>query len=350
MAYTTINKSSEHFNTKLYTGNATNSTSITGVGFQPDLLWIKDRTNVNNHSIQDAVRGAGYNLQTNTTNAQGLATETISSFDTDGWTMNNGGGVNGSGAAFASWNWKASGAGSANTDGSISSTVSANTTSGFSIVKYTGNGTGNSTIGHGLGATPKFIIVKCISATQSWGTYSPSFVSASEPRVMYLNQTGSYANDTNVWGTSAAFNNNTFTVGDWAGSNASGQTFIAYCFADVRGFSKMGSYTGNGNADGSFIYTGFSPAFVMIKQTTGTGKWVIKDNKRTGINVNQSTIYASESEAEGTPGYELIDLLSTGFKQRGTGSYVNGSGQSYIYMAFAEAPLVGTNGVTAKAR
>ena len=154
MAYTTINKSSEHFNTKLYTGNATNSTSITGVGFQPDLLWIKDRTNVNNHSLQDAVRGAGYNLQTNTTNAQGLATETISSFDTDGWTMNNGGGVNGSGAAFAAWNWKANGAGSANTDGTVNSTVSVNSTSGFSIVSWTHNGSANYTVGHGLGATP----------------------------------------------------------------------------------------------------------------------------------------------------------------------------------------------------
>ena len=359
MAYTTINKSTDYFTPHIWSG--TNSNHTESIGMQPDLVWVKGRNNTTDHTLFDAVRGPfgnGNSLSSNTTAAEGGSNTTayggISGVTSDGFTVTAGSGnadyVNTSGRTYASWNWKANGTGSANTDGSISSTVSANTTSGFSIVKYTGNGTGNSTIGHGLGATPKFIIVKCISATQSWGTYSPSFVSASEPRVMYLNQTGSYANDTNVWGTSAAFNNNTFTVGDWAGSNASGQTFIAYCFADVRGFSKMGSYTGNGNADGSFIYTGFSPAFVMIKQTTGTGKWVIKDNKRTGINVNQSTIYASESEAEGTPGYELIDLLSTGFKQRGTGSYVNGSGQSYIYMAFAEAPLVGTNGVTAKAR
>ena len=168
-------------------------------------------------------------------------------------------------------------------------------------------------------------------------------------KIVFLNESGSS-------GTNAAYWNNTsptssvFTVGSDAAVNHSGNDMIAYCFANVKGFSKMGSYTGNGNADGSFIYTGFSPAFVMIKETTSTGKWVMKDNRRTGINVNQSTIYANESEAEGTPGYELIDLLSNGFKQRGTGSYVNGSGTPYIFMAFAEAPLVGSNNVPATAK
>ena len=348
MSYTTINKSSLHMNTKIYTGDSGTNNSITGIGFKPDMVWLKNRTGSGNHFLWDVVRGANKTLVPNDTDTEATSSY-LGSFDTDGFTLtsasNN---TNSSSYNYVGWNWKANGAGSANTDGSISSTVSVNATSGFSIVKYTGNGTGNSTIGHGLGATPKFIIVKCISATQSWGTYSPSFVSASEPRVLYLNQTGSYANDTNVWGTSAVFNNSTFTVGDWAGSNASGQTFIAYCFADVQGYSKFGSYTGNGNVDGTFVYTGFKPAWLMVKNTATNSSWEIWDTKRNTFNPTAKSIFPDGAGAE----YDYtnrVDLLSNGFKLKITDSS-NTSGNSVIYMAFAEAPLVGSNGVTAKAR
>ena len=356
MAYTTINKSTDYFNTKLYTGNG-GTQALTGVGFQPDWTWFKSRSGTNNHVLFDIVRGVTKGIYSDLTNAEDTLANSLSSFDSDGFTLGadtgSGGSVNGNTNSMASWNWKANGASSANTAGSINSTVSANTTSGFSIVKYTGNGTGNSTIGHGLGATPKFIIVKCISATQSWGTYSPSFVSASEPRVLYLNQTGSYANDTNVWGTSAAFNNNTFTVGDWAGSNASGQTFIAYCFADVQGFSKFGSYIGNGSNDGTFFYTGFKPAFIIQKSTSTVVDWQLHDNKRGQYfpgNVVNNRIEPNLNNAEGTGDDIGYDFLSNGFKTRTSHAAYNGSGLNFIYMAFAEAPLVGTNGVTAKAR
>ena len=351
MAYTTINKSGDYFNTKLYSGTGS-SQAVSGVGFQPDWIWFKSRTSAENHNLFDAIRGSNKIIQSSTNNAEATSTALLTSFDSDGFTVNTDGGVNGSGQTYASWNWKANGAGSANTDGSISSTVSANTTSGFSIVSYTGNGTGNSTIGHGLGATPKFIIVKNRTTAQAWGTYSPSFVSASDPNILYLNVTSAQADDTNVWGTSASFNNNTFTVGDWNGSNQSGSSFIAYCFAEKTGYSKFGKYTGNGNADGTFVYTGFKPAFVMIKNTGGDN-WMIFDNKREGYNPDNDFLRPNLSNTEATESGAKIDLLSNGFKLRGSGGGIgqtNNSGSTYIYMAFAEAPLVGTNNIPANAR
>ena len=352
MAYTTINKSSEHFNTVIYSGNNTTGRAITGVSFAPDFLWLKERTNdVGSHFLVDNVRtqtgtGGGW-LQTNATDSATVDTNVITSLDSDGFTVGNDDDTNGSGDTYVGWNWKANGAGSANTAGSINSTVSANTTSGFSIVSYTGNGTGNSTIGHGLGATPKFIIVKRTSSAQSWGTLNPFFVSASEPRVIYLNQTGSYANDTNVWGTSATFNNNTFTVGDWAGSNSNGDTFIAYCFADVKGYSKMGNFFGNGNVDGTFIYTGFKPAFVMFKGNN-TSDWQLWDNKRDTFNPVEKAMHPNAGGGASTD--QDIDFLSNGFKIRSFEAHLNGSGVEFIFMAFAEAPLVGTNNVPCTAR
>jgi hypothetical protein len=349
MAYTTIKKPSDYFNTVLYTGNGSTQ-SITGVNFQPDFTWIKNRSADQNHSLTDIVRGATKTLRTDATTAETTDAQGQTSFDSDGFTVGSEAKINGSGNNIVAWNWLADNtSGSSNTDGSITSTVSANTTSGFSVVKYTGNGTGNSTIGHGLGATPKFIIVKCLSATQSWGTYSPSFVSASEPRVVYLNQTGSYSNDTNVWGTSAAFNNNTFTVGTWTGSNASGQTFIAYCFAEVKGFSKFGSYTGNGSADGTFVYTGFKPAFVLVKNTQNSDTlWYLFDNKRNSFNLVNTALYPNSSVVEGISGSSIMDFVSNGFKLRGSSGGTNPSGQTMIYMAFAEQPLVGDNPATAR--
>jgi len=347
MAYTTINKPSDYFNTKLYTGNGTNNTSITGVGFQPDLLWIKDRTNVNNHSLQDAVRGAGYNLQTNTTNAQGLATETISSFDTDGWTMNNGGGVNGSGASFVAWNWLAGTSVSGNTTGNGTAktyTGSVNTASGFSITKFVGNGTAGHTIPHNLGAVPKIIILKDLDDVTHWNVYTEA---TGNTRSLLLTDSG-------IGGTSAGYWNNTtptssvFTLGSDADLNGNDGNFIAYCFAEKKGFSKFGSYTGNGSTDGTFVYTGFKPAFVLIK-ANASADWYLIDNKRSTFNVMEASLKANTSDAESTT-IQDMDFLSNGFKPRSTSGSTNGSGTTYIYMAFAEAPLVGSNNIPATAR
>ena len=239
-----------------------------------------------------------------------------------------------------------------NLDGSIQSNISPNSTSKFSIVSYTGNGTGNSTIGHGLGATPKFIIVKNRTTTQDWGTLSPTFVSASDSNILYLSKNDAQADGSNVWGTSAAFNNTTFTVGDWTGSNQSNSNFIAYCFSDVQGFSKIGSYIGNGNADGTFIYTGFKPAWLMIKRAVGgSDRWVIIDNKRNSFNVSNTGLYADDAQVENsTTSEQGLDILSNGFKIRNSNTKTNTSGAKYIYMAFAKAPLVGTNNVPCTAK
>jgi hypothetical protein len=350
MAYTTIDKSSLHMNTKLYQGNGTTLT-IPGIGFQPDAVWIKARGNAGNHINVDAVRGSTKYVQTNSTAAEVTDATGVSSFNADGFALGSNGNVNDNAIDFVAWNWKANGAGVANAVGDISSTVSANTTAGFSIVKYTGTGTGNSTIGHGLGVVPKFIIVKNLSTVQAWGTKSDSYVSPADPGVLYLNTTAARAADTNVWGTSAAFTSTTFTVGDWAGSNELGSEFIAYLWNDVRGFSQFGSYEGSGNANGNLINLGFKPAFVMVK-STGSGGWLINDTKRSPHNITGSTLYAdsSASEESYTIGASEWDFLSNGFKNRNAGSSQNTSGTSYIYMAFAEAPLVSSTNVPCTAR
>jgi hypothetical protein len=352
-----IDKPEDYFNTLLYTGDDADR-SFSGVGFQPDLTWIKARNNTTWHLLYDAVRtaGTGKELHSNSTQAEGASNSSLygylSSFDSDGFSTVNGSNatdaLNQSGKTYAAWNWKAGGTASSNTDGSITSSVSANTTSGFSIVSYTGNGTGNSTIGHGLGATPKFIIVKNRTTTQDWGTYSPSFVSAADPNVLYLSKTSAQADDTNVWGTSAAFNDNTFTVGDWTGSNQSGSNFIAYCFAEKQGYSKFGSYTGNGNADGPFIYTGFKPAFVMTKNISGINNWTMCDNKRNTFNPTDKVLNPNVSTVEAVNNPQ--DFVSNGFKNRATENNTNQSGSTYIYMAFAENPFVTSTGVPATAR
>jgi len=346
MAYTTINKPSDYFNTKLYTGNGTNNTSITGVGFQPDLLWIKDRTNVNNHSLQDAVRGAGYNLQTNTTNAQGLATETISSFDTDGWTMNNGGGVNGSGASFVAWNWLAGGTASTNNDGDNACSLSANATAGFSISTHTVPDVsgGQYTIGHGLGKKPKLVITKHISTTGNFQTYFEG-IGTENQQYLQLNSTDALVNYSGLWGNGMT----TSVVGLSNSALSPGTTAVTYCFSEIRGYSKFGQYTGNGSTDGTFVYTGFKPAFVIGKRINAVEDWYLFDGTRDDTNPCNKLLYPNGSNAEYTLA-DRMDFLSNGFKQYNTDSKFNGSGDTYIYMAFAEAPLVGSNNVPATAR
>ena len=350
MAYTTIDNPAEYFNTKLYTGTGATQ-SITGVGFKPDFVWIKSRSTVESNRLQNAVIGPTFSLASNTTQAEGnLPSIAVTSFDTDGFSIGNDASWNTNGATFVSWNWLASNTTTANTSGSISSTVSANTTSGFSIVSYTGNGTGNSTVGHGLGAVPKFMIVKKRDGVEGWGTLTASFVSAADPNILYLNNTAAEADDTNVWGTSANFTSTTFTVGTWNGSNANASTYICYCWSEIKGYSKFGKYTGNGSADGTFIYTGFKPAFIIFRRTSTGDNWVIKDSIRDPNNVAEKRIYPNQSAAEDTSVNGAIDILSNGFKNRSSNDLLNQSGDTYIYMAFAENPFVSSTGIPTTAR
>ena len=461
MAYTTINKHTDYFNTVLYTGNGSTQ-SITGVGFKPDWTWIKCRSHTENHMLTDVVRGTNKNLRSNQTNAEETSSNNITSFDSDGFGLGNGGGVNENTRTFASWSWLAAGTapsktytvkvvsdsgnkyrfddfgtsavtlelseggtytfdqsdssnsghplrfsttsdgshgggseyttgvttngtpgsagaytritvassaptlyyyctahsgtgGQANTpttnsfsnfDGSIQSNISPNTTAGFSIVSYTGNGTSGATIGHGLGSVPKMMIVKCLTG-ESWQVYH---VATGNGKTAELNINNAPFSVTNRWNSTDP-TSSVFTLGNSTTVNANGTAYIAYIFAPKKGFSKFGSYTGNGNSDGPFIYTGFKPAFVMVKRTDGAGDWAMMDNKRPNqFNVVQNYLKAQVNDAEQTDDSFNIDILSNGWKARYNNSNYNGSGGSYLYMAFAAAPLVGTNNIPGTAR
>jgi len=348
MAYTTIKKPSDYFNTKLYTGNGSTQ-SITGVGFQPDFTWIKSRSSGSWHHVGDVLRGADKRLQTNSTNAESTATTGITSWDSDGFSLGSNGDTNSNTNNFASWNWLADNtSGSSNTDGSITSTVSANTTAGFSIVSYTGTGSA-STIGHGLGAVPRMIIVKNRDDADSWVVQHGSLGAG---KALNLDSTGAVQTYDPYWnGTEPT--TSVFSIGTDGRTNGSSEDFIGYCFAEKKGFSKFGSYVGNNNADGNFVYLGFKPAFVIAKNTTTAGySWELFDNKRNttdGVgNVIQKRLFPDSSAAEGgTSSTDYIDFLSNGFKIRKAGD-TNASGDTYIYMAFAEEPLVGDNPATAR--
>ena len=462
-----INKPSDYFNIKLYTGDGSSSRSITGVGFQPDWIWVKERSNTSEHQTVDKVRGPYHRLQTNSSAAEGTDSSPYNdfkSFDSDGFSIGNGGAVNANGDTYVAWNWLAAGTapsktytvkvvsdsgnkyrfddfgtsavtleiseggtyrfdqsdssnsghplrfsttsdgthgggseyttgvttngtpgsagayteitvaasaptlyyyctnhsgmgGTANTpttnsfsnfDGSIQSNVSPNTTSGFSIVTTTGTGA-NATIGHGLGSAPSMIIGKRRdSGSSDWRVYNKNL--SSNSHILFLNNTNAEQSGNSATWNNTAPTSSVFSVGTSGDVNASSGTFVFYCFAEKKGYSKFGSYTGNGNADGTFVYTGFKPAFVIIKYTGGTSNWIMMDNKRPGYNVNNQQLKANLSDAEDSGSYNFSDFYSNGFKLRNTATDKNGSGNTYIYMAFAENPLVGTNNIPANAR
>jgi hypothetical protein len=304
-----------------------------GASFQPDFAWIKSRNTADGHDLIDSVRGTNKNLYSNATSAEDTVAR-LTSFDTNGITLAGGYGyTNAAGQTFVAWQWKAGGTAVTNTSGSITSSVSANTTSGFSVVTYTGNGTSGATVGHGLGVAPSMIIIKSRStAGTDWGVYHASL---GNTLILFLNSTGASA------GPNAAYWNNTtpsssvFTLGVASELNGNTRTFVAYCWAPIAGYSQFGSYTGNGSTDGPFIYTGFRPRFVLIKNADSTGDWTIMDTARDTYNATITALYPDLSNSEGGGN---IDILSNGFKIHNT-TYQNGSGNQMIYAAFAENPF-----------
>jgi hypothetical protein len=349
MAYTDIDKPDEYFNTVLYTGNNTGQ-SITGVGFQPDWVWIKDRDGTERHVLNDVVRGVFKELRSNETAAESDRSSFggLSSFDSDGFTIGNDDAYNDASSSQVSWNWLANGAGVSNTAGDITSTVSASTTSGFSIVSYTGNATSGATVGHGLGAVPKMIIVKKRNGATNWTIYN-SNLSTGASSYLYLNTTDAEGTSYAGYWNSTTPTSSVFTLGNAGDTNGNTDTYIAYCFAEKKGFSKFGSYTGNGSADGTFVYTGFKPAWVLAKRTNDSSGWVLFDNKREPFNLADTSIRVDDSGAENQSNGAL-DFLSNGFKWRTTDTGVNGSGNSFIFMAFAENPFVTSTSIPTTAR
>ena len=346
MSYTNgLDKPSDYFNTLLYTGNGSNR-NITGVGFQPDWTWIKCRSASDNHILTDAVRGANKQIFTNSTGAELSGTTSLTAFGSDGFSLGTDSGSNGNGRTFASWNWKAGGSASSNSNGSITSSVSANQDAGFSIVKWSGNGSA-STIGHGLGSAPSCIITKSLGGTTSWGFYHQSI---GNTKILFFNETG-------TGGTHIAYWNNTsptssvFTVGSDSAVNHSGNDMIAYCFAEKKGYSKFGSYVGNGSTNGSYIHLGFTPAWVLIKKTNTTENWLILDTKRGAYNFVDEFLQPNNSNAEQNHNIAGgIDVLSNGIKMRHGDGTINASGGSYIFMAFAENPFTTSTGIPATAK
>ena len=350
MSYTNgLDKPSDYFNTKLYTGTGSSGEkAITGVGFQPDWLWIKNRTVAQEHWLADSVRGTTKFLESNSSNAESSDGATgLASFDSDGFTLGTGSDrTNDLNESMVAWCWLAGGTASSNTDGSITSSVSANTTAGFSIVSWTGTGA-NATIGHGLGAEPKMIFLKIRTGTNNWQVYNKSIGSGN---ALFLNTTDASSSNTGWQSTDAT--SSVFYVSGGTAVNGSGASLIAYCFAEKKGYSKMGSYVGNGNADGTFVYTGFKPAWIMIKRTTSTVyNWIIFDNKRNTFNVLDNRLRANTSDAEQTNSTtHILDFVSNGFKIRSSNSAIGGGGDPYIYMCFAESPFTTSTGIPTTAR
>ena len=320
-----------------YTGNGSTqsiSNDVNTVSFQPDFVWIKSRNQATNHALFDSVRGTGKVLQSNTTAAEATDNTTLTAFNASGFSLGAAAGsyvVNTSTYTFVGWNWKAGGTAVSNTAGTITSSVSANTTAGFSVVTYTGTGA-NATVGHGLGVAPGMIIVKQRSAVQSWPVYH---VSNGAANVVYLDLTNATSSSTAWQSTAPAAT--VFSIGTSAATNTNAATYVAYCWAPVAGYSAFGSYTGNGSADGPFVYTGFRPRWIMTKSSSAVEQWLIYDTARDTYNYANLGLLPASSIAEST--YGQIDILSNGFKMRGTGSSWNGSGTTYIYAAYAENPL-----------
>ena len=326
----------DNFNTVLYTGTGS-AVSITGVGHQPDWVWQKRRSTAENHAVFDSVRGVQKAIFPNLTNAETTGTTLISSFDSDGFSMAGNNAVgNQSGETYVAWNWKAGGSASSNSNGSITSSVSVNQDAGFSIVSFTGTGA-NATVGHGLSSAPEMIILKNRIDAVNWlvgSTYNPN----GWQNYLNLNGTTSALTASTIWQDTAP-TNSVFSIGSNPATNGSGDATIAYCFHSVEGYCKIGSYKGNANTNGTFVSTGFRPAWLMIKNTADVTHWALWDTKRNTFNVSTTALYPSSSGGDSTGTSLYVDFLSSGFKWRSNHNSVNGSNDTFIYLAFAEAPF-----------
>jgi|TARA_R100001163_G_scaffold48515_1_gene36466 hypothetical protein len=366
MAYTTIDNSASHFNTVTYTGNvdhssANGSQAITGVGFQPDWIWIKPYVlgyAAGSHNLTDSVRGAGKSLFADLTGAEydyGTSANggAVIAIGSDGFTLGGASQVNEDSNTYVAWNWLAGTSVSGSTGGSGTSksySGSVNTTSGFSIITYVGNGTAGHTVPHHLGAVPRMIIVKGRDQVENWTVYHEGLTSNNY--ALRLNDQAAQFSQTLSWNDTTP-TSSVFTLGGGAGTsdytNRDGINMIAYCFAEKKGYSKFGSYVGNGNADGTFVFCGFRPAWLMIKSASSAStSWVMHDNKRDTFNVAKNNLDADNDSAQASA--DRLDILSNGFKSRSTLNFNNKSGDTYIYMAFAESPFVNSNGVPNNAR
>jgi hypothetical protein len=356
MAYTTIDDPSAFFQTTTYTGTGSSGNAITNSGnsdLKPDWLWIKSRSDTEQHTMWDSSRGSTKRLMPDANNAEFVnSTQGVQSFDTDGFTTGDSDQYNKSSQSCVAWQWKANGGTtSSNSDGNITSTVQANTTAGFSIVTFTGNGNNDATIGHGLGTTPAMIITKNRDDAVLWRVWHQSLTSTN---VLFLNEDfAQTAPSGHSNGYIKTVGSSTYSVyqgnSDTNGVNGSSDDMIAYCFAEKQGYSKFGSYTGNGaSSDGPFVYTGFKPAFFLIKSIGAARFWHILDNKRNTINPVNLYLNPNNSDADGT--FVFGDFLSNGFKITNLGNTFNTNGETYIYMAFAEHPFVSSKGVPVTAR
>ena len=353
MAYTTVNDPTEYFNTKLYTGNGTLGHAIKGVGFKPDWVWVKDRAEAHDHKITDSSRLSSGNptitLESNTNIAEydDADPAATTSFDTDGFTLGSNDNYNEKSNTYVAWCWKANGATTTTNDasstgvGTIDSVYQANTAAGFSIVTYTADGNNNASFAHGLGTAPKWVLIKNRDTARSWlvGHHKVGFT-----------HTAGHLNSSDDADSDAVYFNNTaptstvVTLGTNEAGNEDGDKFVAYCFAEVQGYSKFGIYTGNGNSNGPFVYTGFKPAFVMIKNTADSTNWNIEDNERSIQNKIDDVLLANGSDVEEAVSGKSINFYSNGFKLKGTDNETNDNNDVHIYMAFAASPFVTSNG------
>ena len=351
MAYTTIDDPSVHFQTDLYAGNGTTQ-SITNDGnsdLQPDLLWIKSRSDSSFNALTDSTRGTSKRIYSNSTAAEESHADRVTAFNSDGFSLGGSSLVNTNNYNYAAWQWKANG-GSVTTVGESGSnpgfTRQTNTDAGFSIIAYTGTGS-NGTIAHGLPSTPEMIIFKRRNADQVWATWHQGI---GDDYKLVLNSTDAKDADGAFMNSTLPTSSNITVGGASVNTNADGGTYICYAFSPIQGYSKFGSYVGNGNSNGAFAYTGFKPAFVMIKRTDSTGGWTIYDTKR-GYNGNNYELFPHSAEAEYTgTSYFEADILSNGFKLRLTDGQINAAGGTYIYMAFAENPFTTSTGIPTTAR
>jgi len=338
MAYSTILKPSDYFNTKLWNGNSSTQ-AITGVGFQPDFVWGKQRTGTESHQLLDVLRGAN-NILTSNTDAAALADSNIlNSFDSDGYTLGNQNQLNDTGYTYVGWNWKAGTTSGITTNGSTNITPSGysfNATSKFSVIKWSGSGVDGAYLPHGLGVAPSVAIIKKTSASEEWVVYHIGL--GSNQAYLRLNNTAAQVTGSGIWYSYTPDATNIRLSNDsWV--NASGSDYVGYFFSDTAGYQKHGSYVGNGFSNGTFVYTGFKPAWVLIKDRTRSEAWYIYDGKILGYNGQMGDFLANTNASVGTNYAIQVDMLSNGFKLNTTASHLNGSGEAFVYSAFAKSPF-----------